>query len=294
MTVIKQVSVSSPKHMTNLARYLNDDRVLARSSQNLFNEKNWEKEFEETRRAYGHDVPSRAGAANTVAFHQVIAFNPDECSVSGGPMSPERCMEFAGEWVRNRYPNQKAVWVLHREKCRADGTERFAVHVAINRTDLSTGRRLNEGRSKNAKIARANAMRDMDRKWQLRQVKANERNSRVHARQPTRAEKEMAKRGMRSDKQYIREAVKASVREVRQHPQKNNVRALAQALDGKGIAMTVSKSGDDFTFERERSGLKVNGVKLGRGFSQAGLAHALGMEAVRQVERGAEEEMSRG
>lgn len=74
---------------------------------------------------------------------------------------------------------------------------------------------MNEGRSKNAKIARANAMRDMDRKWQLRQVKANERNSRVHARQPTRAEKEMAKRGMRSDKQYIREAVKASVREVR-------------------------------------------------------------------------------
>ena len=293
MTIIKQVAVSSPRHMANLAKYLNDDRVLARSSQNLFNEGNWEREFEETRRAYGHDAPSRAGAANTVAFHQVIAFNPDECSVNGGPMTPERCMEFAGEWIRNRYPNQEAVWVLHREKCHTDGTERLAVHVAINRTALSTGRRLSEGRSKNAKIARANAMRDMDRKWGLRQVKANERNSRMHARQPTRAEKEMVKRWTLSDKQYIREAVKASVKEVNQHPQKNNVRALAQALDRKGVAMTVSKSGKDFTFERKRSGLKVNGVKLGRGFSQAGLTHALGMEAVRQMERSAEEEMSR-
>ena len=37
MTIIKQVAVSSPRHMANLAKYLNDDRVLARSSQNLFN-----------------------------------------------------------------------------------------------------------------------------------------------------------------------------------------------------------------------------------------------------------------
>lgn len=65
MTVIKQVSVSSPKHMTNLARYLNDDRVLARSSQNLFNEKNWEKEFEETRRITARGPTKRRAIATS-------------------------------------------------------------------------------------------------------------------------------------------------------------------------------------------------------------------------------------
>lgn len=80
--------------------------------------------------------------------HQVIAFNPDECDINGGKMTPARCMEFAREWVEGRYPDQEAVWVLHRERCAADGTRRYAVHVGINRTNLETGRRLNEGRSK--------------------------------------------------------------------------------------------------------------------------------------------------
>lgn len=77
--------------------------------------------------------------------HQVIGFNPDECSCNGGPMTPSRCMEYARDYIAKRYPNQEIVIVLHEERCRSDGSARFAAHLAINRTDLETGRRLNDG-----------------------------------------------------------------------------------------------------------------------------------------------------
>lgn len=291
MTAIKQIGITSAGHADNLGRYLNDERALAHSSQNLVNEKNWEAEMSKTRAAYGHDVASRAGAANTVMYHQILGFNPDECSCNGGPMTPEKCMEYACEYISTRYRNQEAVWVLHQEHCAADSTDRFAVHIGINRTDLETGRRLAEGRGQQAKIARANAVRDMDAKWGLRQMEANKRNSRVHARQPTRAEKEMARREVRSDKQYVREAVKASVAEVTANPQQNNVRALADALNAKGVRMSVSKGSHDFTFERKNTGTKVNGNKLGRGFSRSGLLKAVGMEGMRLMMQAIEESM---
>lgn len=291
MTAIKQVSVTTAGHTGNLGKYLNDERALARSSQNLANEDKWEAEMARTRAAYGHDVASRAGAANTVMYHQVLGFNPDECSCNGGPMTPEKCMEYARQYVSTRYPNQEAVWVMHREHCAADGTNRYAVHIGINRTNLETGRRLAEGRGQQAKVARANAVRDMDRKWGLQQMRANERNSKVHARQPTRAEKEMARRGVRSDKQYIREAVKASVHEVQNVPQENKVRALSEALNAKGVKMTVAKGGKDFTFKRTSTGTKVNGNKLGRGFSRNGLLKAIGMESAMFMAQAMDESM---
>ena len=291
MTAIKQVAVTTAKHARNLGRYLNDDRALARESQHIAREDRWEAEMDATREAYGHNSPSRAGAANTVMYHQVIAFNPDECDANGGKMTPEACMGFAREWVEGRYPDQEAVWVLHRERCAADGTQRYAVHIGINRTNLETGRRLNEGRSRQAKVERANAMRDMDRKWGLRQMEAGVRNSRVHARQPTRQEREMAARGARSDKQYVREAVRASVAEARRAPETERKRAFAASLDAKGVSVKVAKSGKDLTFERRKTGRKVNGVKLGRGYSMAGIAGALGLRAALELENGVEESM---
>lgn len=279
MTVVKQVAVTSAAHVANLGRYLDDERAVARWGQNLANEADWRREMYATREAYGHNAPARAGSANTYMYHQVLGFNPDECSCNGGPMTPEKCMEYARQYVQARYPNQEAVWVLHEERCQADGTSRYAVHIGINRTDLETGKRLAEGRGQQAKVARANAVRDLDREWGLREVRPNERNSRVHARQPTRAEREMARRGARSDKQYIREAVKASVREARSAPRGNKVRALSGALDAKGVKMTVAKDGKDFTFRRACTGTKVNGNKLGRGFSRDGVLKAVGMES---------------
>lgn len=288
MTAIKQVAVTSTAHAGNLGRYLNDERALARGSQHLVNEGNWETEMAKTREAYGHDKPSRAGSKNTVMYHQVLAFNPDECSMNGGKVTPEFAMAYAKEYVSTRYPNQEAVWVLHKEHCKADGTDRYAVHIGINRTDLETGNRLAEGRGRNAKIARANAVRDMDAKHGLRQMVEGQRNS---PRQPTRQEKAMAARGVRSDKQYLREAIKASVKEVRGGGEGNKMRSLAASLDRKGVSMTVSPSGENLEFERRSSGLKVRDYKLGRGFSAEGIAKGIGIEGAKLMARSMDEGM---
>lgn len=171
--------------------------------------------------------PGREGAAVTYMYHHVIGFNPDERSCNGGSMTLEKCMQFAREWVQGRYPNQEAVWVLHKEHCAADSTDRYAVRVGINRTDLETGNRLHEGLGRAAKVARANAMREMDARWGLRQLEKGQRNSRVHAMQPTKAEKEMRARGAAPDKGIMRECVTRRVREIAQEaPEGNRMREL--------------------------------------------------------------------
>lgn len=281
MTAIKQVAVTRSTHVVNLGKYINDERALARSSQHIADEARWCEEMDATREAYGHNAPSRSGAKNTFMFHQIIAWNPDECDVNGGCMGPEECMRFAREWVERRYPDQEAAWVLHRERCERDGTERYAAHIAINRTNLETGLRLNEGPSKYAKVERANAMRDMDRKWGLSQLEAGVRNSRAHAMQPTRAEREMAERGALSKKEALRQRVSFHIRSVSMEaPGGNLLRELSKRLESDGIRMTVSKSEKQLQFETE-DGFKVNGNRLGRGYSISGVTHGLGMEGAR-------------
>lgn len=291
MTAIKQTAVCTGGHVANLGKYLNNERALMRSSQHIVNEARWEQEMDRTREVYGHNSPSRAGAAATYMYHQVVAFNPDECACNGGKMTPEFCMEFARDWVESRYPNQEAVWVLHQEHCRADGTDRYAVHIGINRTNLETGNRLCEGRGQKAKIERARAMRELDVKWQLRQMEKGVRNSRVHAMQPTRAEKEMQARGVQPDKAYIREHVKDRVLEISQtNLRGNRMRELAQRLEIDGIKMSVSKNAKQVKFQREGSAYNVCGSRLGRGYSMAGLAAGLGMQVTRQLKHTMEQE----
>lgn len=294
MTAIKQVSVTSPAHLKSLGGYLNDERALMRGSQNLADETRWADEMDRTREAYGHNSPSRAGASVTYMYHHIIGFNPDECSCNGGPMTPDLCMRFAGEWVGDRYPNHEAVWVLHEEHCAADGTSRFAVHIGINRTDLETGRRLHEGLGRAAKVERASAMRAMDERWGLRQLEKGSRNSRVHAIQPTRAEREMRARGVQPDKAYIRQHVRQRVSEIsREAPAGNRMRELASRLDVDGIKVSMSKGGKQVQFQREGSGFKVGGSRLGRGFSVGGLAAGLGIGAAKHLANEVSQEMER-
>ena len=288
MTAIKTKAVTSAGHVGNLGKYLNDERALMRDSQHIIDDRKWEKEMDSTREAYGHNAPSRAGAKVTYMYHQVIGFNPDECSCNGGKMTPQNCMDFAREWVQTRYPNQEAVWVLHQEHCRADGTDRYAVHIGINRTDLETGKRLSEGRGQKAKVERANAMRQQDGRWGLRQMVKGERNSRVHAMQPTRSEREMHARGVQPDKAYIRQ----HVREInREDVPGNRMRELSRRLEADGIKMSVTKSGKQVKFQREGSSFEVGGSRLGRGFSMLGIAKGLSIEAGMQVAREVSQDM---
>ena len=205
MTIIKQRAVTEKGHQRNLRAYINDDKkVLLRDSQNMEDCKNlnrWATFMEETRKAFGHDKAARrvrdkktgelVQAKNTIMYHQILAFLPDECDINGGKLTPEDCMRYAKEYVRRHYPNQQVVLALHNEYCKEDKTHRYAVHMVINRSDLSTGKRLAEGLSKSAKVERASRIRKMDKAWGLKQVERDERNSSVHKKQPSKVEKEI-------------------------------------------------------------------------------------------------------
>ena len=228
MTIIKQTGVQSSGHMKNLRGYINDDRkVILRDSLNMdgcTNPKRWAHHMWMTREAYGHNKAARRvrdkktgelkEAKNTILFHQILGFNPDECDLNGGWLSPEECMRYAKEYVGKHYPNQQIVMALHNEYCKADKTHRYAVHIVINRTDLSTGKRLDEGRGKSAKVKRASRIRDLDHEWGLKQVVEGERNSSVHKKQPSRIEKELAARGIDSYKTNLRELCRIAAGEA--------------------------------------------------------------------------------
>lgn len=100
---------------------------------------------------------------------------------------------YARDYVALRYPDQEVVSVLHLEECRGDGSRRFACHLGVNRSDLATGLRLDEGPARRAAAARAATVRALDERYGLRQLERGRANSRAHARQPSRAEREMAR-----------------------------------------------------------------------------------------------------
>lgn len=301
MTVIKQVAVTSTAHLRNLRGYLDRDNerheALALDSQNLVDARGWEREFDRTREAYGHNSPARAGCKVTYCYHQIIAFMPQECDVNGGKLSPEDCMAFAREWVGRYYPNQEAVWGLHRERCAADGTDRYAVHIAINRTDLETGRRLDEGRASRQKVLHASRMREMDREHGLMQLESGRRNDRVHARQRSRGEVKAERigrakdPGFETDLDHVRRVVKESAEKVSRSSAPNKMRALSDELDRRGVHMRMSRDkgmgNRDVVFEyrptyqrKGRDGDRMRkasicGRRLGRGFSLPGILRAL-------------------
>lgn len=121
MTIIKQTGVQSNGHMKNLRGYINDDRkVLVRDSLNMdgcTNPKRWAHHMWMTREMYGHNKSARRvrdkktgelkDAKNTVLYHQILGFNPDECDLNGGRLSPEDCMRYAKEYVGKYYPNNR-------------------------------------------------------------------------------------------------------------------------------------------------------------------------------------------
>ena len=303
MTAIKQVAICSAAHMKSLGGYLDrsNDRheVLDMDSQHLNDPANWEREFDRSREAYDMNRPGRAGAKCTYCYHQIIAFNPSECDLNGGRLSPDDCMAFAREWVERYYPNQEAAWALHREHCAADGTDRYAVHAAINRPDLETGKRLDEGRASRQKVLHASRMRDMDERWGLVQMEKGARNSAHHARQQSRGERRAREAGLarsprfETDLDHVRRVVRESVQEVARSGESNKMRALNETLERRGVHMRLSRDktlkSRDLVFEYRPTGTRpgkgskrprkasISGRKLGRGYSLTGIQRGLGI-----------------
>lgn len=271
MTAIKQTSVCSEKHLSRLKDYLSWDRdkALAHDTQNIISEERWFQEMADTRNAMGHDKPGKAGAKCTYMQHQILGFLPDECDLNGGKMTPEMCMRYARDYVAERHPNQEVVIVLHRERCRSDDTDRYAAHLGINRSDLETGRRLDEGPARKAAAARVKTVRTLDERYGLKQLERGKANSRVHARQPGKAERDMARRGqaMRSENARVREAVARRVEEVGRIPKcPDRLGVLERRLKNDGIELAESKGGSlQYRYHSKSLGAtrKVNDGRLG-------------------------------
>ena len=102
MTIIKQRAVSAKIHAKHLRAYINDERALMRDVQNIARREARFKEMDETREVAGHNTAARKGAKNTVMYHQVLAFLPEECDVNGGRLTPELCMAYAKEYAQTR------------------------------------------------------------------------------------------------------------------------------------------------------------------------------------------------
>lgn len=265
MTIIKQVTVKDgSSHQKNLRKYINnDEKVLLRDSQNMdmcSDIKQWASFMKNTRELFGHNKTVRKSkngekAKNAVLLHQILGFNPDECDVNGGALSPQDCMKYAKEYASSFYPNHEIVFALHNEFCREDKTHRYAVHMVINRSDLSTGKRLDEGKESIAKKKRVSRVRSMDEAWGLKQVEEGKINSAIHHRQRSRVEKELEKKGIVPYKTNLRELVRIA---GQQASSLVDFRAL---LDGWGVD-TEFRNGRMYARDRDNARYSFSVLKL--------------------------------
>ena len=281
MTVIKQQSVTESSHQKHLRDYINNDKkVLLRDEQNMagcHDLKQWASFMSRTRDRYGHNKSARKSrdketgeiieAKNTILYHQVLAFLPDECDVNGGRLTPEDCMRFAKEYASRYYPNQQIVFALHKEHCKEDHTYRYAIHMVINRSNIVTGKRLAEGTGAQAKRNRANRVRTMDKEWGLQQVEEGVQNSKVHAKQPSKVEKEIESRGVRSYKTNLRELCRIAAQRAA------NLVEYRELLEGWGVD-TQFRRGRMYVTDTDNARYSFSVTKLDASLNPEGLERA--------------------
>lgn len=288
MTAIKQKSVSNKNHGRNLMKYFGDKRGLLRDTQNLINPHKWYSEMELTRKEFGHDK-ARALAKNTIIYHQMLNFLPDECDVNGGLLTPELCMKYAKEYALTYYPNHQIAFVLHKEHRTNDDVYSYTVHMAINRTNLSTGNRLDEGKGNVGKRKRAKQVRDMDDKWDLSQLKEGVKNSKVHDKQPDRIEREIDSREGFSYKMNLRDLMDLAKDETA------DIDEWIDKLVEWGVGVSVD-DGNIYIIDPDHDKYSFRTDKLKYGFDIDKLSAAFGdfdhqvMVAAKQMKREISEE----
>lgn len=235
MTIVKQKAVVSERHAENVRKYLNSKDAVLRDGWNMEYHDKWFAEMARTRERFGHDIAARRGFKNTLMYHQVLAFLPEECSVNGGKMTPELCMAFAMEYVGERYPDQQVVFALHEE---SDGSgKRYAVHMAINRSNIVTGKRLDEGTGKKGHHDRVESVRRLDDEWGLQQVEEGKPNSLIRNRSPRDAERAIIEDERYSYKNNLRRIVKAVLR----MPSVRSLDDFAERMQGYGVEIELGK-----------------------------------------------------
>lgn len=277
MTIIKQQAVTASSHQKNLRNYINnDEKVLLRDSQNMEScqdLRRWASWMSATRDEFGHNTSSRRGkdgmpAKNTILYHQILAFLPDECDINGGSLKPEDCMSYAKEYAKRFYPNHEIVFALHKEYCKADHTYRYACHMVVNRSDIVTGKRLDEGRGETAKQVRAKRIRSMDEEWNLQQVEEGVVNSTIHKKQLTLEEKGMASRDERySYKTNLRELCRIAARRSK------NIFEYRELLEGWGVE-TEFRHGKMYATDADHARYSFSIARLDASLNREGLENA--------------------
>lgn len=201
MTIIRQWAVTNSTRRDMRKLMNEDERILIRGEQllpslgtDLVNWNKWDFLMEATRKSFGHDKASRRvrdkktgemrPARNTIMYHQILSFLADDCDINGGKLTPEECMAYAKEYIEKYYPTHEVVYAVLKDRYASDGIENYVVHLIINRSDLSSGKRMNEGRADVIAKVHARRVRFMDMRYGLRQVRKGEVNSEIHAKQP--------------------------------------------------------------------------------------------------------------
>lgn len=151
-------------------------------------------------------------------------------------MTPDACMAYAEQWLAKHYPHQQVILALHEESDKEG--KRFAVHMAINRTDLLTGKRLWEGTGAQAKHKRASWVREMDEAWNLTQLEKGKKNSKIRDRQPRDIEKEIVDRGEYSYKNNLRELIHIAISDY--HPK--NMEQFKKLLASWGVDIFIKNN----------------------------------------------------
>ena len=150
--------------------------------------KDWYKKMEATREKYGHNTPHNGRGKNTILYHQWIAFSPKEIDIYGGKMKLDDCNDFVMQYIDYCYPDHEVIFASHKEYCKKDDIYRYAVHMAINRTNIVTGKRFSiEGRwiergltaTERETVWRVCKMRDLDGAWGLKQDKIGNSDKRI-------------------------------------------------------------------------------------------------------------------
>ena len=178
--------------------------------------------------------------------------------------------------IESHGPVQYIVLMLGTNDCKADKTHRYAVHIVINRTDLSTGKRLDEGRGKSAKVKRASRIRDLDHEWGLKQVVEGERNSSVHKKQPSRIEKELAARGIDSYKTNLRELCRIAAGEA------ENIYDYRELLESWGVD-TEFKRGRMYVTDTDNNRYAFSVAKLDADLGTKGLEAAFTANVAKSI-----------
>ena len=176
-------------------------------------------------------------------------------------------MRFAKEYASRYYPNQQIVFALHKEHCKEDHTYRYAIHMVINRSNIVTGKRLAEGTGAQAKRNRANRVRTMDKEWGLQQVEEGVQNSKVHAKQPSKVEKEIESRGVRSYKTNLRELCRIAAQRAA------NLVEYRELLEGWGVD-TQFRRGRMYVTDTDNARYSFSVTKLDASLNPEGLERA--------------------